>query len=605
MVELLTGKIHGVDINGGAARVAVFGLYLALLEQVDPPTIWSTVRLPRLLGKNILVEDAFAEHELAARQFDIVVGNPPWSSRLTRDARAFLARAGVAVADEQIAQAFLWLARSVLRPGGVLGLVMPSKPLLHNRGLQAAEFRRQVFRLLQVRTVIDLSAIRRDVFSNATAPAAVLVATASAAAEEDRLERPAVLHLAVHPRPASAAVDALVIAPEEITSVPSKRAASRPEIWKALLWGSSRDLDLLDRLRTRYRAVGDYATDLGWTVGQGFQRGGGDANPALELQGMPVIEYRDIRPLQLVDRPRPVFTEASLHRPRSPELYQPPLVLVRRTVVDGRLAAILIDSPAVFNNAIVGLAGTTRDRPLLQLLAAATSSSLGRYWHFFTSSSWGVERDFVELNEHLALPLTEPTADQTRALGDLFVRAQMRGLDPLLSQELDDLIFDAYDLSDSDIKRVYDGLEYGLERFYSSSREVVEVSEDDASRYAVTIASTLASAFPDLSFETSRSIAGPYMTVAVTMADRQAGIIGPGRKVDGVVDIDALIATARSGADTRSSGIVAQTSALLVDDQTVYFVKTLDRDRWSPDAALDDAGRVIGALAVGDVTSAR
>ena len=108
--EILKGRIFGVDINEVAARTAVFGLYLGLLEQLDPPTIWESALLPPLLNENVIVADAFEEHSLANQWFDVAVGNPPWQSNLTQPAEEFIEKHNLPVADRQAASAFLWLA---------------------------------------------------------------------------------------------------------------------------------------------------------------------------------------------------------------------------------------------------------------------------------------------------------------------------------------------------------------------------------------------------------------------------------------------------------------------------------------------------------------
>ena len=74
--SLLVQSVFGVDRNADAVGVAAFGLYLALLEHVDPRTAWRRARLPNLIGTNLIVSDFFDDHPLALRTFDAIVGNP-------------------------------------------------------------------------------------------------------------------------------------------------------------------------------------------------------------------------------------------------------------------------------------------------------------------------------------------------------------------------------------------------------------------------------------------------------------------------------------------------------------------------------------------------
>ena len=83
LLDLLS-MVRGWDVDGGAVRVAVFSLYVALLEEVRPPDIRKLMArgrvLPPLHGKTLNRGDFFAVAPDDA-QADVVVGNPPWSSR--------------------------------------------------------------------------------------------------------------------------------------------------------------------------------------------------------------------------------------------------------------------------------------------------------------------------------------------------------------------------------------------------------------------------------------------------------------------------------------------------------------------------------------------
>ena len=363
---LLIDHIYGIDRNLGAARTAVFGLYLALLEELDPPTAWTTAVLPPLLGTNVIVSDAFDDNPLSERRFDVVVGNPPWGSGLSGPGAEFVKRSQVPVADKQVAAGFLWLAARMLHPGGTLALLMPAKALLHNRSRPAKEFRRAVFTNLDVRVIADLSAIRHQIFREAVGPAAMIVADLPGDSIGMTSRADELLYLSAHPRPLSGAVDALTITPEEIRSISVKQAQTRPEIWATLLWGGPRDIELLDRLRTRYRPLEEVATSRQWVWGQGFQRGGGDRNDATHLAGLPIVPTRAVLPLHVISYPSVTFDLPYLHRPRNEALYKGPHILIRRGIVQGRVAAAFMSEDAIFPNGLIGIAGPSYDAPLLR-----------------------------------------------------------------------------------------------------------------------------------------------------------------------------------------------------------------------------------------------
>ena len=94
--ELIRSTLHrqiqGIDVSEAAVRVAAFSLYLAALELDPNPRPPQALRFEPLIGKTLIVGDAWAvEHTpegnaaLTAggetRKFDVIVGNPPWSYR--------------------------------------------------------------------------------------------------------------------------------------------------------------------------------------------------------------------------------------------------------------------------------------------------------------------------------------------------------------------------------------------------------------------------------------------------------------------------------------------------------------------------------------------
>ncbi len=593
LTEILQQHIFGVDVNRAAARATVFGLYLSLLEHVDPPTIWDTAILPQLIGKNIIVADAFANHPLSNEKFDIVVSNPPWVSNLTRPTKEFLQVKGRSVGDKQLAQAFMWLAVEMLEPGGSLGLVMPAKPMLHNRSKKNMAFRAAVFQELDFKTIVDLSALRRNIFTNAIAPTAVVVARrphASGDGNDPSSDHREILHVAPHNRTLNAAIDGLVIAPEEIRAVSSAEAINRPGIWKVLLWGSVRDLELIDKLRSSYPTLDNVVAEHRWVMGQGYKAApSSPQSDATDIGGLAELDLTSITPLHVTPAPTRIFNRPTLHR-HAPELYRGPVVLVRRTMPRGRLTASYYEHDVVYSSDITGISGRIEDSQLLKSITAILVSSLSQYWHFLTGASWGVERDSVETNELRTMPIATPDEHQMRMLDEIF--ATPRPFNELAS-ELDDLVFDMYKLDDMDRERVRQGIVHGIERFQASARSVPMADEDLIGVYRAVIRDRLSTSLSDLGITTSHMTEGAYLMVAIHFSPTPE----PTVSAETMADIDWGRFTESLGPHARTTAVIAQPAGLFVDGDSVYIVKTRDQDRWSYNVALDDADRIFSALA--------
>ena len=98
-------QIYGVDISEAAVHVAAFSLYLAALELDPDPHSPQTLKFEPLIGKTLIVGNAWDVESTAAgkaaltqrgtpRKFDIIVGNPPWSYRGKKTTAARRTRGG-------------------------------------------------------------------------------------------------------------------------------------------------------------------------------------------------------------------------------------------------------------------------------------------------------------------------------------------------------------------------------------------------------------------------------------------------------------------------------------------------------------------------------
>ena len=74
--------------------------------------------------------DFFCEGKFEERKYDIIIGNPPWESKLTEAADRYIKDNNYKIGDNQIAQAFSWKAGELCDINGVICLLMPNKRLL-------------------------------------------------------------------------------------------------------------------------------------------------------------------------------------------------------------------------------------------------------------------------------------------------------------------------------------------------------------------------------------------------------------------------------------------------------------------------------------------
>ena len=246
-----------MDISEAAVRVAAFSLYLAALELDPNPDSPQMLKFEPLIGKTLLVGDAWDENLLAkglsapvaggaSRKFDVIVGNPPWSyqgrsSRLERRAR----RSGtIALSPRGESLDFVFRAMDFATEDTRFGLILSAVQFFGLSGTGAAASRRIIEELSPV-TLVNLSNQSGWLFPRSSIPAVVLFA-------RHRPSRPDEITTVQVPwSPAGAQSHTFEIARSDIITMPLADWQRNPVFLKAAIVGYRRDLSLLDRLTDR------------------------------------------------------------------------------------------------------------------------------------------------------------------------------------------------------------------------------------------------------------------------------------------------------------------------------------------------------------------
>ncbi len=195
--SILYGQLQGLDINGDALNLAALTLYLTSIELDANPAPPEKLKFNKSLIGTVLhkvgdhVNPTTADDVLGSLrdlpklkgQFDIVVGNPPWTS-LSVDDDKFdddndglsgdpLSRAVEAVANKRLEEsgvqaphyshpdnvpdiAFLWKATEWAREGGVISLILHQRLLSKQLG-KWRQARRDLFRAIELSGFLDAS----------------------------------------------------------------------------------------------------------------------------------------------------------------------------------------------------------------------------------------------------------------------------------------------------------------------------------------------------------------------------------------------------------------------------------------------------------------
>lgn len=665
--KILRTQIAGIEIEPEAVRVAAFSLSLALLHYVDPPDIWRDKRLPclkyeegdrdpekvyfdMLLAKNAFriesdVPDPDVRKRFMSNCADVVVGNPPWGAPRKSDPRPAHQAAQAAYrwcdAEEEerpiyqgeLSQPFVHRAIDLLREGGVGGMLVSTGVFFNDRA-ESQQFRRKWVTRSRVCHVVNFAHVRTVFFSDATAPfAAVVFEKTCDIPREHTVEYWGAKRTAAGKRLAS-----VVMSRSDRRVVRQRDLLKDDELWKIYWWGSHHDRALVSamELNPSLADVQVQGRKVVRALGRGLE--GGSKPPSAALQ-----KYR-LLPTEAIERYRPPdlsrLEPTPRTRGREGELatYEGTRILVKRGPkqtdgADGVVVATIAEAPFCVRNSVHGVRFEDWAKQHAKIVLGILCSSLARYYFWMTTGSWGMWHHELHERDIARLPIRFPTDRALRGRiirqvetlrrwapveGDLqhpngLAGAEICRRTRTLERELDDAIFDLYELTDAERDLVIDMCEVGLEFFYrhANSHAVAPVVIDVQQR---------AGSINELGESTDRGAVSGYLRTFMEAWNREIQPPGelrwrlirptattpmlaavfttnpdaPSAHMDGSSDeqawaelFDQLDNTSIQHAGSRRVFIDGMVRA--VTDTDILIVKRNERRLWTRSAAREDA----------------
>ena len=447
LLDLLS-RVRGWDVDGGAVRVAVFSLYVALLEEVTPPDIRKLMArgrvLPALHGKTLRHGDFFAVAPDDA-QTDVVVGNPPWSSRhgQRHSSLEWCRREGLPAPGAEQAWPFVWKALRQLRDDGVAALLLPAMGFLHNRARPAVEARKRLIREARVLSVVNFADMRFQLFDGPVRPTALIVfgrPQAGGPYRFDYLTPKADLNLKSR--------RLITIGSGDRRRLDSRQVDADPFVFKKRLWMTEPEGRLFNYL-SRFPRLGDLAVEFGalarerksvqdrWVVGQGFKpanidrldRNAYQHEQSTLVATLPHLPIGEFRILAGTSRGFVPWKDGVVHRRGFEAGFSGPRVLVPRGIAAAprgpRLRAAYVEDPLTFQHIIQAIVVPPGDERRGRLLAGLLNSKVMSWFAFHGTASFGSDRPEVQQAEFLRLPFPDPDElsepQRSRSAGDALI----------------------------------------------------------------------------------------------------------------------------------------------------------------------------------------
>ena len=487
-------RVNGWDLNGSAVRVAVFSLYVALLEEVSPPELRLLIKdgkiLPELWGKTLRCGDFFDVPE-SQNTFDVVIGNPPWTSRRgpNRASVRWCAKNALPMPGKEDAWAFAWKALRHVTPSGIIAFLFPAMGFLHNHAAKTVEARNKLIRESAIRRIVNFADLRFQLFENAQRPAALFIfgqgAKPGPAYRFDYWAPKADLNLRIKRVITLSSADKLSLSSDTVTDNP---LAFKNRLWMrepdAKLFSYLSKLPMLGSFVKDYSGVRRRKQDLvgQWIIGQGYQphhepKEGKRPSPYSmsqyvgKIPDLPIIAFQRLAQTSTDLKPA---TSSRVRRKGFEAGFKGTRVLIPRGVdtVRNRLRATYVETPLTFQHIIQSIIVPSGQEYRAKLLTAVLNSKVAIWFAFHGTSSFGADRPEVQQAELLHLPfpaadnLPDPkrakkAADKLVALVDGALAAAQTPAALIPDEDdtlddIDDLSYDYFCLSANEISLVED-----------------------------------------------------------------------------------------------------------------------------------------------------
>lgn len=627
---VIARRLHGGDINACAVRVATFSLYIALLEHSNPPDLRALIKkgklLPLLYGDTLRPAEDFIRAPEGAH-YDAIIGNPPWKGRAGQvtTAQQWADRQGLPLPAKDIAWGFIWKSLKVLKPDGLIGLLLPAMGVLHNTSTESQNARRRLMRTARVKRIVNLSDLCFQLFDGAQRPTAFALyrqGSGDGIAYYFEYWMPkADLNLRLK--------RLLTLARSDRTRLRSDHVEQDPSIFKRRLWTRPPDEKLLQYLRsvpalaTLIRQFKDlrrseFKRQSDWVIGQGFKPAqpdrinddeyGTTSSPIVTRY--PYLAAEEFQPLALPRIRSARWPDAIVHRAGFSEGFIGPHIIIPQGVerASGRLRAAYSKQSLVFEHSLQAIAFPPKECAAAKLLTAVLNSRLAAWFYFHESANLGTDRAKVIQADILKLPFSTPKgmpdSDRAAATAQKLVqlideeteRANdlLRPIDSVL-EKVDMLVYAYYGLDDHDIALVEDSFKYmipamqprrsaGLQAIWANSKR------EDRRTYATTLCDALKPWFDN---PIDASLAAKSADIAVLrltlVKDRKEFPYSE----NATSDVDCFLKEIGTSLPCPLPGNFQVVPDLrFVIGDAMYLVKPMQLRHWLRSAALADAEQI-------------
>lgn len=620
LLNILKTNIFGIELDSKSIKVAAFSLYLALLDNLDPKTGWwnKTIQFPYLIndpedkslkkqGNNLFKRDTISDlsNITELQNFDLVVGNPPFGTKnLLPTITAYCKKENFA---QEMVLPFLHKA-TILAPKGQIALVFNTK-VLTNTGGTYQNFRKWLFNDNYVEKVYNFSILRKapkfsggQLFGSAVGPISIVFY------QKEKPENPknTITYYAPKTYIKNDVLEGIVIDSSDEKHLP-RIECGKPDtkIWKIAMWGSYYDFELIEKIDKNFVSLNSYvkANKENWDFTKGIMADSlkPEFIPSHIISPKLVERYLSVNNLSVPN--------SKYYRKIDKKFIKPPFLVFKEGQSKKKYCASIIEDEEYFTNSLYGFYnnGDFRNSKILCLFMNSTFSD---YFLSLSTSTWGIERERINLNELVTLPAVIDRLEESQIefFSNIYDKiAEVKKSDNLiqdisdLEKEIDQIIYkDILKLTVDEQIIIQDTLDYSLDLFEKKeeSNAVKPVLEIDP--YTNRIAQELNEWLDDVNLKVSATHYKidrrcPLYMVKLSFGNEQKETIESKEEIKKELKkIDQFLF------DENSPGLYFRKKLNYYDGDDVYIIKPNQRRFWSQTAAMEDSKTLLIEIAKGN-----
>lgn len=444
-------NIFGIDIDAEAIDIAIFSIYVTVLDYISPTEISEDFKFETLKETNFFIADFFDTDnkfnkiflsKIDSDKFDfekdtyekvelkLIIGNPPWgqiidvvsnedpkyisycNDREKRESKEKSKEIKIGISDKQIAQAFLIRVNDFSVKNTEYAFVVTSK-ILYNTN--ARLWREYFFDNFSVNEIYDFSPVRTSLFKDAGASWPTIVMFYSDKNDKN------FEYFSVNSKEFSKRFDGFSVSQQSLKVFTQNEIQqfnqSNDWFWKTMLYGSFFDFLIIKRLKEQYRTIFEYIGDYGLLYGVGLKRKDESTvgrkekktpDDAISFINRKFINTKNKELQQFTYNSSNTWQEKTAGNIPRKDLFDPPLALIKEGLTpEIKGVAAFCNEQVVFTHSVRAIKGQEKDKDILKSIVGLINSNLFSYYILHTGSSAGVDLTRANQIEQFSFPIPD------------------------------------------------------------------------------------------------------------------------------------------------------------------------------------------------------